>query len=468
VNSQRSRRRCRHAVALTAGLIATQVILPLPESAAWQESALLSGRDIALQSGFGSLSGRVADALTGEPIASVDVIMSGVSLGRSLVDVTRRTAEPSTYTAVSDKQGRFAVRSVPPASYSLVLRAAGYLDGGHGQFWPSGPSQPLHVDGLGNQAVEIDLPMWKAAALAGTVTDEVGEPIVRARITLIKVGLQSEEAVFVSTALTDDHGRYRIARIAPGKYIVGSVQSHETLLRSARGGNGPAQWVQRPLNLSIAATESKGQTETYGTGFYPGVDDIGEATVIALRPGETREAIDLRLVPKPGVKIAGVLEGPNGPVPNVYLHLVPSGPAPGEVPLVLERARTKTDTHGAFVILGVLAGEYDLITDRPATAVQEAQTSFTDREGTERIGGVVTRRPPLENSGPTFGRVHVSVGSTDVTRVTTLLKPVSRLSGVCRFDGKRIQPTPAEFRRMYVLVQRLGVTSSLKTTTVQN
>ncbi len=78
------------------------------KSAAWTTLLLLAGQ-CAFPATNGSIEGTVRDAQTGEPLPGANVMLTGTSLGNS-----------------SDIHGRFAIRNVPPGSYTIRATYVGY------------------------------------------------------------------------------------------------------------------------------------------------------------------------------------------------------------------------------------------------------------------------------------------------------------------------------------------------------
>ena len=57
--------------------------------------------------------------------------------------------------------------------------------------------------------------------------------------------------------------------------------------------------------------------------FYPNARTSGEATFITLAAGADRSGVDLTLPLVSGMRVSGVLTGPDGPAANYGLRLSP-------------------------------------------------------------------------------------------------------------------------------------------------
>lgn len=158
--------------------------------------------------------GRVVDAGTGRPIAGAIVIPAG----------TAATPEaPATNPArvISNAEGHFVLRGLAKGSLVLTATKGGYVDATYGQRRPGGSTQPIPV-APGQWKTDVELRMWKYAAIAGVIVDEAGDPVVGARVqSLQKTFIAGRRRLTpASEGVTDDRGFYRIARLTPGDYTI--------------------------------------------------------------------------------------------------------------------------------------------------------------------------------------------------------------------------------------------------------
>ena len=72
--------------------------------------------------------------------------------------------------------------------------------------------------------------LWPPAAISGTVTDGHGDPVVGAYVrVLMKIGIGGRDRLAAGPpATTDDLGRYRIANLTRGAYVVALVSVSDT------------------------------------------------------------------------------------------------------------------------------------------------------------------------------------------------------------------------------------------------
>jgi hypothetical protein len=142
------------------------------------------------------LEGKVHDAATGKPLAA------RVQLLRYDRNPEGGGAYVTVASADADDQGRWVLKKAPQGLGTIRLSADGYA--------------PRHVgfDELGNQpswsAVNADLA--PAVTLAGTVTDESGQPLEG-----VSVRLESVFAPATPNLLTDKNGRFESDQVPQGE-----------------------------------------------------------------------------------------------------------------------------------------------------------------------------------------------------------------------------------------------------------
>jgi hypothetical protein len=199
----------------------------------------------------------------------------------------------------------------------------------------------------------------------------------------------------------------------------------------------------------------------YPTLFYPAAITPSAATVVTLRSGEERVGIDMQLRPARAVRISGALTGPDGPVPNVAVRLVPAGG--DEVTSIIETsaATTVSDAAGAFTLLGVTPGQYTLrVAKVPVSAASPNTTTTVIQAGNTTImsstSGTPASGPPPLPSGPTlWASVPIAVGNSDLSGIVVTLQSGARNSGRLEFDGVAEKPAVEQLQRMWVVIEPL-------------
>ncbi len=181
---------------------------------------------------FGSVSGRVTDQATGDPIAGAAITLSGI------------------YCAwLTDAEGYYVCDSVPAGAYIVNAYADGY-------FPQTFPDSVTVFEGQDTPNIDFALISTGqgTGSISGTVTDEVtGEPIAHAAIILSDLDC---DCVW----FTDSMGHYLCDHIPPGTYLVGAhkegyhPETYPEPVMVIGGQNTP--------NIDFALTPIGGETGT--------------------------------------------------------------------------------------------------------------------------------------------------------------------------------------------------------------
>jgi hypothetical protein len=337
---------------------------------------------------IGIIVGRVVDAAGGQPVSDAQVT---VMMRAAQAPPAGRAGAPGggRLRLFTGADGRFVVRDLPAGNVQISVQAPGYLNGNYGQTAPGIAAGRPVVISAENRVVEAVVRLWKHAVVTGIVTDEANEPAINITVQALRRSFASGRPRYGlgGTGRTDDRGVYRIAALAPGDYVVAVPQTQMTMpaavldaamnslmggellsasvMGAAAAGMGSGGGVGLRVGDSLISSSSgalpvvsgDGRMAAYVTQFYPSAGTIGDATVVALGSGEIRNGIDIRMPLLPTVKISGTVNGPDGPLPNLQVRLLPAGAAL-TADAVSEVARGTTAADGSFVLLGVPVGSY--------------------------------------------------------------------------------------------------------------
>ena len=245
---------------------------------------------------------------------------------------------------MTDSRGRFVFTNLPKGTYNLWAVKPGFISGRPGQRRPGGGSLPLVISDA-DRIGDVKVPVWKQASIAGTIVDDVGEPVVDlpVRVLIRSIVAGRPKLTPNLTVRTDDRGAYRMGGLAPGEYVVIVPSTQSTApesivdlyrqsrqagnqldpqtaetLRTLTAGGGPAALTMaqsagtvRIGNLSFqsaagtarsalpSSPSADGRMFVYPAQYYPNAATPAQATVISLQSGEERAGINLqlRLVP---------------------------------------------------------------------------------------------------------------------------------------------------------------------------
>jgi hypothetical protein len=395
----------------------------------------------------GLIVGQVIEAGSNRPVPEAIVTLMGSGPTIDARDRGRRV--------MADAEGRYFFGELSPGSYTLRAVKAGYPQNSFGPRQPplSGAAPDSIQLAEGERRGDATIVLWKYATLGGTVVDEAGEPVIGVDVRALRRSFAGGRLKFIpintniSSGRTDDRGAFRIASLLPGSYVVAVASSQTTMPlavfdQTARQGRvseevmsaipefqilGYAQnqqigdvvlMTRSGIAIPPAPAES-GHLAVYPTTFHPSTTAAADATVFSVGPGEERAAGTIQLRPVPASRVSGKLIGPSGPVPLTAVRL---SPVESVADVALDPVTGLSDQTGAFTLLGVTPGQYEL------------------RVMTPRISGGVI--PPSTPEKPIlWASERVTVGNADVRDLAIVLRPTSRVSGRVELLGSKPGPT---------------------------
>ena len=159
-------------------------------------------RDTPTAQRLGTIRGQVTNA-AGEPLHRVRVALNAPA--------------PNPPSSVTDTRGEFEITSVPSGSYYLTATRAGYLTIQYGQRRPREAGRTIQVK-PGDSVEGINFALPRGAVLAGTITDDIGEPYQGVRVEAVELRYVRGRRVPVqaASAITNDLGQYRLSGLQPG------------------------------------------------------------------------------------------------------------------------------------------------------------------------------------------------------------------------------------------------------------
>ena len=137
------------------------------------------------------------------------------------------------------------------------------------------------------------------ASLNGLVTDEAGEAVRNAQVTLFSIDPEAQVTGSPTmqqrqSAQTDDRGHFDMEALNPGNYLV-QVQA-----RPWYAAAGPGQL--RNQAVAVQTTQDPSLDVVYEATWYPGVADASSAGVLIAHAGDELRA-DFHLTPQPSAHL---------------------------------------------------------------------------------------------------------------------------------------------------------------------
>lgn len=214
--------------------------------------------------------------------------------------------------------------------------------------------------------------MQRPAAIEGTVTDEMGVPLVNAQVQATRYGIVQgvRRATTMATVGTDDRGRYRLFGLGPGEYVVSAAPQLFQLATVERAAIGQASY-ERAISAALAgrpASQATGLSivlptvpddavRGYAPTYYPSSTSVVSAAKVAVEAGTERSGVDITFRPVRTVRVRGMVAGLPGPHVGIQVALTAQDPAAAFTGTFVNRAQP----DGSFVLGNIVPGQYVLI-----------------------------------------------------------------------------------------------------------
>jgi hypothetical protein len=376
--------------------------------------------------------------------------------------------------ALTDSKGRFVFRNLPPsAGYILGADKVGYWLTNFTEMLPISPVLRVRVD-AGQWIPDVNLTLLRFGGIAGTVTDERGEPVVNIDVRVLK-GIAIGGAyrwVAGPVARTDDRGMYRIAGLRGGSYLVHVPSPQSTVPTSSSvatvRGVTPEFAATHPVKpetvtgVDVAGTwlvvgrgavppAVGGARRTYPARFYPNTRSPEGAVPIELTDGEERRGVDVALQPVPVFQVSGQAIGPPEALKGLVVRLFAR--ATESLGQGCVQATALVNADGTFVLVDVPAGAYTLdASTKYSELVMWGESNTGPTPGWVSVGADLTTLGGLEASVRRFatvanqdfiGSAQVNVGEDNLANVVVSLRPAAVLTG--HVLGVKPQDLPRTF-----------------------
>jgi 5-hydroxyisourate hydrolase-like protein (transthyretin family) len=240
------------------------------------------------------VTGTVVDAVSGAPVKAAEVFL---------------TRGQTTFTVLTQQDGRFVFENLESGKYSLSARGKGYQMQAFDQH--ENFSTAI-VAGVDQYTENLVFRLTPAASISGQVMDEFSEGVRDAQVMLFWEGItDGRQAVRTrNQTSTDDQGRYRFADLQPGRYYLAVhaqpwYAQHNTLQFSDANVGGT-------VGLHPIAEQNASLDVVYPVTYYPHETEAARASMITLQPGDRANA-DVTLQPVPALHLRFAVRGTDPP-----------------------------------------------------------------------------------------------------------------------------------------------------------
>jgi uncharacterized protein (DUF2141 family) len=322
------------------------------------------------------IAGTVLSATTSAPLSQARI---------SIVETRDRGKLIS---MITSEDGHFEFSQLKAGKYSLQGAKRGFISSAyeqHEQF------STAIVTGPEFSTENLVLRLMPMALITGHVSDEFGDPIRNASVTLYleNHGGGMSRIIRFSSSTSDDRGFYDFSLLRPGKYYISVSAKPWYAIHPANApdaANSPASQVSPALDVA------------YPTTYYNGATEADSATPIEVKGGDRLE-IDVHLNPVPALHLIFRLpmdgQGQtNGfSMPELQKHVFDSID-------VVQPDSMRAVAPGMFELTGLPPGRYTVRT-KNADSGQLGQSADVDlvRDGQELN----------ESHGETLGSLKLSL-----------------------------------------------------------
>ena len=298
--------------------------LPAPPGPTGGPSVEVDARDDC------TVEGTVVDAATGAGLRNVEVSLRAAP--------GSAPAAQSSYTAATEKDGKFSITGVAPGAYRLSARRAGYLQT---EFGARGSGRQGTTLTLlpGQRMAGLEVRLRRGAAISGRVVDEYGDPVERVMVRAMRyrwTGSERQMSIQASTS-TDDLGNYRLFGLEPGRYYL---------------------QVTPGVSSTVAAGQVGKQARlAYAPVYYPGTIEESAASPVEVTAGAELTGVNFTLARVPAYRVTAQVLNLTGATGRIMAMLRPKqGSDPGNTRITAADLKT-----GRIDIQGVIPGSYLLV-----------------------------------------------------------------------------------------------------------
>ncbi len=241
------------------------------------------------------VGGRVVNALTARPIARAAVSLEDTTTNHVVAETTAK------------EDGFYRFDPVPAGKYRLFAQAAGYLEEA---YLAHPPFSTAVVTGAGLATDALTLKLTPFSEIDGRVTDETGQPIEHANITLYRENPDAAENRVrrFRGGQTSDDGRYHFDSLPPGRYFL-TANAQPWYAVHPQTEREYANFVRYRAAVDPALDVA------YPLTFYPNAQEEQGASPITLEGGSVVHA-NMQMTPQKALTLSVRGLATNGEVPR--------------------------------------------------------------------------------------------------------------------------------------------------------
>ncbi len=348
----------------------------------------------------GRVSGKVLNAITGEPVRKATVTMQPAG-------AQQMQGGPPGFgggmrggsSAATDNAGNFVFENVTPGRYRVSGEKTGFIRstfGGRG----GGIGSEVNVS-AGSDKADVVVRMTPQGIVSGRILDEDGEPMEGVSVSLIRpTYFQAQRRMMGQGAnQTNDRGDFRITNVAPGKYYV--------LVQRLSMGGAPIQQGKEEFG--------------YPRLYFPGVETMEQAQRVEVGAGQEFSGVQMTLRKVRVYRVKGRVAGVEAPAADQGRNRRGGG---GGMVVQLRADGSSGDMGFGFGPPGMGGGQV-----RPDGTFELA--SITPGAYKLTVNSFEGGRPKV------FGSMKLSVGNNNVDSIVVSPSPVVSFQGKVTVEGDK-------------------------------
>ena len=183
--------------------------------------------------------------------------------------------------SLTGTSGEFSFEDLPDGRYVLSLSKPGHVLTTYGASTTTTQGIPIAVSGQDVSDLRMIVPV--GGVISGRVVDPTGRPFVGGTVSALtrrRTGI-SHRFLVTGSAITDDHGIYRVYGLGVGEYYIAASYSSGPDGRARSSGSQPG-----------LQPRSEASRRSYSPVFYPGTDEESKAIPVLVRSVAEVERVD--------------------------------------------------------------------------------------------------------------------------------------------------------------------------------
>lgn len=232
-----------------------------------------------------TVSGRVVNSLTGDPVRKVKLRLTPQPESAS-----REEANGLSYVETSSADGGFQFIEVPPGSYLLSGDRIGFMETMYGEQKRNQTGTTIALQ-PGHAVTNIVLRLQPEGVIAGRVVDEDGDALPHVYVQLFRRKWNNGQLTYRADNgnMADDRGEFRFGDLQAGKYL------------------SEAQVL--PLRHANEIRSDGKSAVSFGNTFYGDATSVETAAPITIQTGQQVEGIEIHMRATPTFHVRGKLAG---------------------------------------------------------------------------------------------------------------------------------------------------------------